>query len=426
MVSFDDKISPSAFGWRPTGSNGYRPRGATDMTSISLLSLSLFACASKDSGDPYDSHSTGVESDADTDADSDSDTDGDTDADTDTDTDADADSDTDTDTGADCAAACDDGLSCSHDDCDAKKRCVHTPVSTCDWPASLPPDVTALASLDPDFETALSGAMWDKVNRKLWVVRGQGAAMWRLVEDGKGSWKIDDNGSGGDAKWSLGDRDLESLVVPDPLGEPDTVVVMVELVEVIAQVDLSGSEANFEKVWDTSDYLETTGNQGSEGLTFVPDEALEAWGFVDGDGKPRTSLLGMGGLFFEGTQNGGAIHVFDLSATDESFDEVGVYQTSRTDVSALEFDSDTGRIYIWSGGYNDLEIVRLSSVGIGGGLRQLDTEYVFDYPGSDNIEGLALTGLEDCGPSGRPMFFTIDDGDERAFDVYPDWPLCGK
>jgi len=243
--------------------------------------------------------------------------------------------------------------------------------------------------------------------------------MWRLEEDGSGGWRIDD-------KWPMGSRDLESLVIPDPVGAPNTVVVMIELAEMIAQFDASGSVAELEKVWDTSDYLATSGNQGSEGLTFVPDDALEDWGFVDGDGKPRTSILGMGGLFFEGTQNGGAIHVFDLSATDDSFDEVGVYQTSRTDVSALEFDASTGRVYIWSGGYNDLEVVRLSSVAIGSGLRQFDTEYIFDYPGTDNIEGLALAGIEDCGSSGRPMFFTTDDGDARAFDVYEDWPLCGK
>jgi hypothetical protein len=166
--------------------------------------------------------------------------------------------------------------------------------------------VTALASLDPDFQSALSGATWDPVNRKLWVVRGEGAAMWRLEEDGSGGWRIED-------KWPMGSRDLESLVIPDPVGAPNTVVVMIELSEVIAQFDASGSDAELEKVWDTSDYLATSGNQGSEGLTFVPDDALEDWGFVDGDGKPRTSILGMGGLFFEGTQNGGAIHVFDLS-----------------------------------------------------------------------------------------------------------------
>ena len=38
----------------------------------------------------------------------------------------------------------------------------------------------------------------------------------------------------------------------------------------------------------------------------------------------------------------------------------------------------------------------------------------------------ALAGLEDCGSSGRPLFFTTDDGDARAFDVYTDWPLCEK
>jgi hypothetical protein len=399
--------------------DGYRHGGATVMTSISLLLHSVvLACASRGDGDPYDSRSVHGDADADTDSDSDTDTDSDSDTDTDTDTDTDAD--------VDCAAACDDGLDCSEDFCDAAKRCIHNPLDTCDWPASLPPDVTALAYLDHDMEHALSGAMWDAVNRKLWIVRGQGAAMWRIVEDGKGGWAIDDDGSGSPAKWDMGSRDLESLVVPDPVGAPTTVVVMMELVELVAEFDMSESTAQLVKFWDTSDYLTTSGNQGSEGLTFVPDEALEAWGFVDGDGLARTSMLGKGGLFFVGTQDGGAIHVFDLSATDESFEEVGVYQTSRTDVSALELDADTGRVYIWSGGFNDLEIVRLSSFAIGSGLRQFDTEYVFDYPGSDNIEGLALTGLEDCGPSGRPMFLTTDDGDERAFDVYPDWPLCGK
>jgi hypothetical protein len=58
-------------------------------------------------------------------------------------------------------------------------------------------------------------------------------------------------------------------------------------------------------------------------MTFVPDDALAAWGFVDGDGQPRTSALGYGGLFFVGTQNGGAVHVFDLSATDDTVEQVG-------------------------------------------------------------------------------------------------------
>jgi hypothetical protein len=159
-------------------------------------------------------------------------------------------------------------------------------------------------------------------------------------------------------------------------------------------------------------------------MTFVPDDALRAWGFVDDEGAPRESRLGHGGLFFVGTQNGGAIHVFDLSDVDEQVEQVGEYPTGYEDTSALEFDHSTGRLYTWHGGDdNDLEVARLSSTE-SGDSRSFDVEAVFDYPGTDNLEGLALLGTEDCVDGVRPLVFTIDDGDERALDVYTDWPLC--
>jgi hypothetical protein len=68
--------------------------------------------------------------------------------------------------------------------------------------------------------------------------------------------------------------------------------------------------------------------------------------------------------------------------------------------------------------------VRLSSTEVDG-ERRFDAEAIFDYPGDDNVEGIALLGTEDCGTDGRPLVFTTDDGGRRALDVYPDWPLCG-
>jgi hypothetical protein len=237
------------------------------------------------------------------------------------------------------------------------------------------------------------------------------------VEDGAGGYVID-------GEWALGDLDLESVTVVDPVGAPLLLHVMVEIDEVILAVDLSQDPPVRVRTWDTSPWLPLSGSLGSEGLAFVPDDALSTWGFVDGEGAPRTSRLGMGGLFFVGHQNGGLVHVFDLSATGVEVEPVGTYATARNETAALEFDAGTGRLYVWHGDSNDLEVVRLSSSDLGGERRVLDSEYVFDHPGLGNLEGFALAGLEDCGPTGRPFFFATDDGAERALDVGLDWPLC--
>ncbi|MBM4390751.1 MAG: hypothetical protein FJ090_06480 [Deltaproteobacteria bacterium] len=285
------------------------------------------------------------------------------------------------------------------------------------WPASLPPAVTALAGLEEDFEISLSGATWNAATRELWVVRGDGATAWALARDGEGDWAID-------READLGSLDLESVVVPDPVGAPGVIYLMVEHEERIQAVEVSASGvATLGLSWDTSPYLPTSGSLGSEGLAFVPDAALAAGGFVDGAGVERTSRLGHDGLFFVGTQNGGAFHVFDLSDNGTDFEQVGEFQSARDDLSGLEWDASAGRLYAWHGGdHNDLGVYRLSSTS-----GTLDLEAIYDFPGDDNIEGLALLGTEDCVDGKRPLVLTIDDGRERALDVYEDWPLgCGE
>lgn len=283
------------------------------------------------------------------------------------------------------------------------------------WPASLPPEVTALAGLEEDFEISLSGATWNPVTRELWVVRGDGATAWTLTRDEAGSWAID-------READLGDLDLESVVVPDPTGAPSVIYLMVEHEERIQSAEVSASGvASLGLTWDTSLYLPTSGSLGSEGLAFVPDAALADGGFVDESGAARASELGHGGLFFVGTQNGGVFDVFDLADSGDSFEHVGEFQSARDDISALEWDASTGRLYAWHGGdHNDLGVYRLSSTS-----GTLDLEVIYDYPGDDNVEGLALLGTEDCVDGKRPLVLTIDDGRERALDVYEDWPSCG-
>ena len=102
---------------------------------------------------------------------------------------------------------------------------------------------------------------------------------------------------------------------------------------------------------------------------------------------------------------------------------IGTYDTARQETSGLHFDRDTERLYVWHGNTNDLEVARLSSADVGLVNRKLDTEYVFDYPLGGNVEGVAVLGLNDCGPAGRPLFLVQDTAVERSIQLYPDWSV---
>ncbi|MEQ1504885.1 MAG: hypothetical protein ABMB14_21805 [Myxococcota bacterium] len=330
------------------------------------------------------------------------------------------------DTATDDCPQCDDGLACSIDTCDADGACSYEPAYDCPWPALA---VQWLLETEPALEVSLSGAAWDPVNHRLWVVRNSGgAAVWRLVQDAIGRWIVDEDTAHVRAEWldvsGLSGLDLESLTIPDPVGAPDVVYLMAEGDEQIVAFDLSvPGEAEPVGVWDTSPYLPLLDQLGSEGLTFVPDGALAAAGFVDGDGLPRVSAGGMGGLFFVGHQNGGKVYAFDLGAFD-TVAHVGTFDTARLDTSGLEFDAATNRLYLWHGVTNTLEITRLTSSDTGGTYRKLDTEYVFQHPSDMNLEGIAVTGGDDCADGTRSLFLIADDGGPASIQLYSDWPLC--
>lgn len=347
----------------------------------------------------------------------------DTDAQTDTGSDSAGTAET-ADTGETCT--CDDGLDCSTEACDPLGRCLVTPVSVCAWPAVAPEDATSLAGADPGLEENQSGATWNPVTRELWVVRNAGpSGIWRLVEDGPGSWVVDTDPDGEPAVWTdVGDA--ESLVLVDPIGAPTLLHVLDEGEASIVAFDLTVAEEEPEplRTWDLSSWLPDADPFGAEGLAFVQDDLLAAWDFVDGDGVPRASTLGMGGLMFVAHQNGGQVWVFDLAPESDAVVHVATFDTARSETSGLELDPSTGRLYLWHGeNDNDLEVTRLSSTDRGGRLRKLDTEYVFDHPGEGNLEGVALMGTGDCADGGRPLFLIEDDGGERSIELYPDWPI---
>ena len=156
-----------------------------------------------------------------------------------------------------------------------------------------------------------------------------------------------------------------------------------------------------------------TGNDGIEGIVFVPDEYLQAIGFVSSEtGLSYTSTKGMGGLVFVAHQTEGYIWVYDVNP-DLSFDVeyVGKYVTNRKESCDLAFDRTTGLLYILHNiGKNFLEVTDLSLEQVSGEYKFVTLkEYSLSNPtdGNDNIEGFAITPM--CESNGQVSVFLCRD-----------------
>lgn len=325
---------------------------------------------------------------------------------------------------------CDDKMACTEDTCVAG-RCITSPLFDCPWPAeqaSLAVNLTGIEGpLINDFHKDLSGAVWDPLSQSLWVCRNthDESKIWVIVGDGAGGFKIGEK-AGQRGEWT-GFNDAEGLSLAD-LSEPETLYLIVEGEEMIKEYDLSSyGVAVLNNSWETSPHLPTDGGLGAEGITFVPDQQLLAQGFVDAEGNPYVSALGMGGLMFVGHQNGGDIYVFDLNRQTGEFIFVGEYDTSADETAALEFDRASGQLYIWHGAeHNTLEVVRLSSTETKN-KRRFETSVIFQGPdtvlfGSDNHEGLAVASVDECAGDQRSLFMTTDGGNFWSLLWYKQFP----
>jgi len=280
-----------------------------------------------------------------------------------------------------------------------------------------------------DFHVNMSGAAWNPISRKLWVVRNGGTGgskFWVLKENGSGGFEVDyKNGLRGE--WT-NFGDLEAIALAD-FNDPNVVYLLIEGEERIKRYNVSTyGTAVLERNWNTSPHLPLSGGSGAEALAFIPDSFLAAQGFVDPAGNPRVSEKGMGGLMFVGHQNGGRIYVFDLDPASDSFTFVGAYKTNYGETADLEFDRSTGYLYAFHGAnHNHTEVMSLASTVVGG-ERKFVTLADYNRPtgsaNDSNMEGIAMLPIEDCVDGVRDFFLTIDDGGANSLFRFHNFP-CG-
>jgi hypothetical protein len=293
------------------------------------------------------------------------------------------------------------------------------------WPAeSLAQalDLTAVEGpLPNDFAQDLSGLHWNTTTRVLWATRNGGTGgskAWALEEDGNGSMRVGTRG-GVRAEWT-GLGDAES--VTQAPGMVDDVLVIDEATGVVTQWDFSVGETHVAVTsWDLSAFLPVyNGDLGPEAMTFVPDAALVAGGFVDGSGAAWSGGSPLGGLLFVGHQAGGNVYAFVLGANGMPT-HVGTYATGVSETAGLEWDAHTAHLLAWhSASFNQLSVLRLSSEPGTGGVRVFHVDARFDSPGSGNHEGMAV--MDTCTGNTRWLWLATDDGGDHALRVFTSFP----
>ncbi len=275
------------------------------------------------------------------------------------------------------------------------------------WPGEAWQQSTVLTGLDPDFRNNLSGAHWNDRTQTLWVCTNGPGRFWSLVPDGRGGMVVA-SAAGRRGEFDA-PGDLEGITQAEDDG---SVYVIAEGIDRIRRYDVTTLGApRLTNEFDIRAHVPAyNGSAGSEGIAFVPDAALAARGFVDGNGRRYTSRRGMGGLMFVAHQNGGAVFAFDLDRATNGVTFVGRYETARGESSGLEFDRSTNHLYVWHNtGSNTAEVTDLTSTVVDG-RRRFRTVREFVGPKTGNLEGIALSPVAE----GAGWYFATDDDNQNG------------
>jgi hypothetical protein len=155
----------------------------------------------------------------------------------------------------------------------------------------------------------------------------------------------------------------------------------------------------------------TEANLGFEGVTFVPDSYLTAYGFVDGSTgrtyRPDDYPQHGAGLYFAALENDGKLYAYALNSGG-TFHRVSVVDTGMGHVMDVQYDADTQRI--WALCDNTCGVV--STVLKVGSAGTIVPEVAYSTPvdlPNVNIEGFALAPSSTCAGGTKEVLWS-DDG----------------
>lgn len=200
--------------------------------------------------------------------------------------------------------------------------------ATLAWPAGDATQIGSSSNIGSSFEP--SGAVWNSVEEKLYVVSDEGDIV-QMNADGTAV-----------EEWSLS-GDFEGLAIAD--HSTSKIYVGIEHPDAIIEFDTEVG-ALTGKSWDVTSIIQSSSsNQGLEALTYLPN------------GHHPYTDSNNGGLFYAGLQENGTIYVLDINTALS--DEVSLIDTitpvsGQRDISGLHYDQNTERVYAIYDAYNVL------------------------------------------------------------------------
>jgi hypothetical protein len=238
------------------------------------------------------------------------------------------------------------------------------------WPASAGADIglVSLAAAVPAFDA--SGLVYDSV-------------LGALI------------GIGDDGDVVMMNTDGSGVAAYSTSGDPEDITITVEGSNIVYLSDENaGTVAAFNlstgaltgSSWTVSSYITTATGQGIEAMTFVPN------------GYHPYADSTSGGLFYVGSQYNGDIAVLDIdTSTSGSVSFIDTISTGRSDLSGLNWNSDTQTVYAEYDGHDLL--AELES----------DGTLVNEYAMTAGINQEGITIVPDCA-TGTADVYVADDG----------------
>jgi hypothetical protein len=244
------------------------------------------------------------------------------------------------------------------------------------WPAS-----TEGKNIDEGLNKAIfgvepSGLYWDTGNSRLLGVGDEGDV-----------FAIDLNDTSKAKTWRFS-GDLEGITMAG------NAPYLLDENGYIYKVDLTDSGKKLQ-TWDIGAFVpEVGGGAGGEGLAFA--QISGNW------------------YFLVGSQDGGVIHVFDLSCTVPEEKGTFVSGSGRTDASDMYYEN--GLLYVLYDGNRAVEVLKLE-----GAAADVKATIVYEYTSTpaDDAEGFALA--PSSGPT-RTVYLAYDYGNSGRVLSYSEFP----